>query len=451
MALTSPVLQVGFLLSSLLSLGCLSQQCAFGGAPRDESSLLQVKDKHGMSLQAPCRGSVFPMLKTRSNRSMRPNISNPVPASLLTTSGLQQKAVPLLAYPYSDYLLEMVLEIKPGTGSVTLPVSVDTGSTSFAVLGYDYCINYYDGECISDGTASLSYVDGSGWYANICSFDSSYISVGEYGTDVFFGSIYQQQDFIRGCNGALGIAGAGFANPNGNDLEKAPLFWALTSANNLPAVLGMTACKFGTEINGGRLQIGGTDPAYGNAYLQTVTVQTTQGYWSVYVSAFVIEVQGSITTDLTGPQLFGTDSSVQTIIDSGNDAGFAFVQTVYETVIADIASALDPLSGSTCITFDDLSVNMPIMSIGFEGVVLQFQGQDWFPGGSITLLQQESCVFNTALSGQEMVNSLITNQHLFVSRLDSNNNLGQGLLEVYYTEFRQSVPEIAFGPRTICD
>jgi len=360
-------------------------------------------------------------------------------------------AVPLLAYPYSSYLLDVVLELKPGTGSVTLPVTVDTGSTQFAVLGYNYCNNFYDGQCIYIGKSSNTYVDNSGWYADICSFDSSYITVGEYGTEVFFGSIYSQDDFIQGCNGALGIAGAGFAVPSGNDLEKAPLFWTLTSYNGLPAVLGMTACKFGTEINGGRLYIGGTDPAYGNPYLPTVTVSSAQGYWGVFVSKFVIQVQGTITTDLDGSQLYGTDSTVQTIIDSGNDQGFSFVQTVYETVIADIASALEPLSGSTCITFDELSVNMPIMSIGLEGVVLQFQGQDWFSGGSITMLQQESCIFNTALSGQGMVNSLITNQHLFVSRLDKNNNLGQGLLEVYYTEFRQSIPQIAFGPRTICD
>lgn len=121
----------------------------------------------------------------------------------LPTSLRPEIVAPALAYPYSQYNVDFVMSTDGGQ-RVTLPVIIDTGSSAFGVLGYDFCSMHYNGSCktqhrgwwdkhiagysISESKASVHYVTG-GWEADIC-YGSSFVSVGEYGFEPIFGSIY---------------------------------------------------------------------------------------------------------------------------------------------------------------------------------------------------------------------------------------------------------------------
>eukprot|EP00928_Gymnodinium_smaydae_P055289 TRINITY_DN38875_c0_g1_i1.p1 TRINITY_DN38875_c0_g1~~TRINITY_DN38875_c0_g1_i1.p1 ORF type:complete len:457 (-),score=48.07 TRINITY_DN38875_c0_g1_i1:68-1438(-) len=433
---------------------CSGEQC---DAESEQSTLLQTKSKLASVPKPSC--TTMKMTKVKSNHSRRNgNTTFPWelfpserPPSLVSLDGSSRTArsIPLLGYPYSLYNVDVKLFLG-SVGEVTIPVQLDTGSAAFAVLGYDFCSDYYNGPCTIEGQADDSYIKG-GWKAEVCAPSSSVIIVGQYNVEAVFGSIYEQSNFFYNCDENLGIAGASLPQSNAeNALDAAPLWWTLLEHNSLQPVLGITCCKSGSLSDGGRVQLGGRDPLYYGQTVQTVPVISNPlGFWSIYMESLTI---GS--TTFSGDQMYGENTyggSVQTIADTGMDTGFNFVPDVYYQVITEFVEALQPISGSACVSLVTLVNSFPTLSIMLQNnVELTFSGYDFLNSGAIAKFADEACVFDGPLSATMMVSQLVENYYLFISKLPENNNLGQGLQEAYYVEFNKEEMTLSFARQQGC-
>lgn len=233
-----------------------------------------------------------------------------------------------------------------------------------------------------------------------------------------------------------------------------PLWWELLQTHDLPQILGMTCCKLGTKEDGGNLQLGGRDPAHLGEKLESVPVTPNEaGYWSVWVEKVTF---GQVT--FNGSQLVGSyGPTIQTIIDSGNDQGFKFVTAVSSAIEAELfryASTQAGILDKTCITGEDVANLIPDMTIIFgSGAELQISGYDWLTKKAIRAAQGSACPWKGPIKDLKtfLINDLAKGAYTMLgSPMSTNNNLGQGVLANYYTEFNKDAMTVSFARQKTC-
>ena len=334
-------------------------------------------------------------------------------------------------------------------GKQKVPVIFDTGSNPMFVKGSGK--NSYSGTCNTDGTEEdMQYVDNSGFQSQKClsgSADVGFWPCGEEGcmpttTPVFYKTLPTDGETSKWSTATKkffqdgkidGIIGAGWTQPDSAfpddfDFGKSAFDQILqsviqsqnsTETLQLQRMFGVQMCPAeynfvdGDEIAGGFVSVGHSDSTLHSGEIQTVPVQKDgsdyYGYWCVEVEAIDIISGSETVATATNSDLNGSavKKGCQSLVDTGNDVGITLVGAAYDIVSA--------AYGSDCPAYSDVD-SKPTMQITFtNGVVLSIPPKAmyrWKDGKG----HSDSC-------------------EIRLGSATGNNNFGQALLSVYYTEF----------------
>jgi len=389
------------------------------------------------------------------------------PAGLLDTSDLNIEEIA------AQYNIDVMV------GSSYFEVQLDTGSQAFAILGISVSLGgdtcpFYTGPCNSNGLPGFeTYATTDRFEFEVCSKESNSIQLGPAKGEVPFGKITAQYKFIvadatTGTCRAQGVAGAGLPTSSAEDpglaaLNKEPLIWSLLAQSKIPAVIGTQFCKFGDESTGGHLTLGSANPDLFAGAFQELSVQpNSAGFWAVELTSITINGH-----QFTGGDLQGSSTDFQTIVDTGNDAGFGFVPVVFGTFKNQAISGLDrvvadfPSSGQLCLTAQTIARYMPSVTIKAQGgATFDFFGASFLSAQMFSELSKNCFKPSSTITNHGEYFSLATGAGMFdffhsisfiqATQLDLNNNLGQAFVETFYTVFDKLNNVIKLAPSVGC-
>ena len=160
-----------------------------------------------------------------------------------------------IGFANSDY--DVLLTFNSSSGyTAEFPVTLDTGSQPFNVLGYPLVINgstcsYYQGDCYTDSYMVNNYGSG-GSNGSVCVNGSASVGLGELSAEpISFVKIFYALDIFHSCSTPetnRGVLGAGFGNLTSGQpsfftrvVMKCPTVWARFPF--LMSFSGSTVCQ----------------------------------------------------------------------------------------------------------------------------------------------------------------------------------------------------------------